>query len=254
MNNKVSVIMPLFNGAKTINETVKSLFDQTFSNWELIIVDDCSKDNSYEIACSIADQTPNKIKVFKTALNGGPAVARNIATNHATGRFITFLDCDDIWLPDKLEKQLTFITSNNYSIIYSNYEKISYNGERSNRIVKMPEVVNYKTILKSNAIPCLTAMYDTDKLGKLFQIEDRFYMSNEDYIMWVQTLRKGILAHKLDEVLAFYRLSEQSISKNKVRMASIRWYIYRDIVGLNIFNTFYYYICYLFIGINKFFK
>ncbi len=246
--------MPLFNGATTIHETVKSLLEQTFSNWELIIVDDCSTDNSYNIAIDIASLNSEKIKVFQTEKNGGPAIARNIATKNAIGRFITYLDSDDIWLPNKLEKQIDFITKNNYSIIYSNYEKISFNGERSDRIVKMPEVVNYNTILKSNAIPCLTAMYDVDKLGKLYQIEDRFYMSNEDYIMWVQTLSKGILAHKLDEVLAFYRLSEHSISKNKIRMASIRWYIYRDIVGLSIFNTLYYYICYLFIGINKYFK
>ena len=254
MNNLVSVIMPLYNGSKTIQVSVNSLLEQTYSNWELIIVDDCSTDNSYKIAREIASVNTEKIKVFQTEKNGGPAIARNIATRNATGRFITYLDSDDIWLSNKLEKQIDFITKYNYSIIYSNYEKISFKGERNGRVVKMPEVVNYNTILKSNAIPCLTAMYDVDKLGKLYQIEDRFYMSNEDYIMWIQTLKKGIIAYKLDEVLAFYRLSEHSISKNKIRMASIRWYIYRDIVGLSILNTLYYYICYLIIGINKYFK
>ena len=246
--------MPLFNGANTLEESVKSVLNQTYKNWELLIVDDCSSDTSYQLAKEIATSYPSKIKVLKTDANGGPAVARNIATKASVGQFITFLDCDDLWVPEKLVRQIEFITTNDYSIIYSNYEKITYKGERSNRIINMPDKVNYSTILKTNAIPCLTAMYDVNKLGKLYQIEDRFYISNEDYIMWVKTLSRGIVAYKINEVLAFYRLTEKSISRNKLKMATIRWHIYKYIIGLSSFKTLYYYICYITISLKKYLK
>lgn len=235
-NDLVSVIMPLYNGKLHINEAINSVINQNYVFWELLIINDCSTDESEKIVLEYC-KTHQNIKLLKTTVNSGPASARNIGIQMAKGKYIAFLDSDDIWLKDKLYKQVQFIESKNAEIVFSNYEKISHIGTRANRVVKLPEIVSYKEMLKINSIPCLTALYDTGKLGKLFQNNDRYYISYEDYIMWLSILKRGIVAYNTNDILALYRLSEKSISRNKFKMIKIRWNLYRKIEKLNYLNS-----------------
>ena len=246
--------MPVYNSQETLKGAVESVLNQTYSNWELLITDDCSSDNSVNIIDELRLGYSKKIKLFKTKKNSGPAAARNISIKNAIGELISFLDSDDIWMPEKLSKQVQFITENDYSVVFANYEKISFDGLRNNRVVKLPRIVDHCSILKSNSIPCLTAMYNINKIGKQYQLEDRKFVSTEDYIMWLGILKSGVTAYGMQEVLALYRLSKYSISKNKFQMAKIRWRIYISVERLSFAKAIYSYICYITIGFSKFLK
>jgi glycosyltransferase involved in cell wall biosynthesis len=247
----VSIIMPLYNGKLHIREAINSVLAQSYAQWELLIINDCSTDESEEIVFEYC-KTFQNIQLLKTEVNSGPAAARNIGIKIAKGKYISFLDSDDIWVKDKLQKQIEFIERKNAAIVFSNYEKISHFGIIENRVVKLPKQVSYKSMLKINSIPCLTAMYDTEKLGKLFQHTDRYYISYEDYIMWLFVLKKGVIAYNTNNNLAFYRLSDKSLSRNKFKMITIRWNLYRQIEKLSFWNSLYNMCNYIFLGFQKY--
>jgi glycosyltransferase involved in cell wall biosynthesis len=216
MIDLVSIIMPSYNTARFLQETIDSVLAQTYQNWELIIVDDCSTDDTASIVESIKD---DRIRFFQNETNSGAAVSRNRALREARGRWIAFLDSDDLWEPKKLEKQIFFMEENNCSFSYTNYLEIDEESRPLGRIVTGPKRIT-KTGMYSYCWPgCLTVMYDAEKLGML-QIED--IKKNNDYAMWLKLCKKADCL-LLDEVLASYRRREGSIS-NHSYIKLIRWH------------------------------
>lgn len=231
----VSIIMPSYNTGKFIKETINSVIAQTYSNWELIIVDDCSTDNTDEIVKSIND---NRIIYLKNETNSGAAISRNKALREAKGRWIAFLDSDDLWKNDKLEKQIKFMKENNCYFSYTNYIEIDENGNINGKRVTGPKKIT-KTGMFNYCWPgCLTVMYDANKIG-LIQIED--IKKNNDYAMWLKVCKKAD-CYLLSEDLAMYRKRSGSIS-NHSYMSLIKWHykLYREAEHQNIiyslFNT-----------------
>ena len=231
----VSIIMPSYNTGKFIKETINSVIAQTYSNWELIIVDDCSTDNTDEIVKSIND---NRIIYLKNETNSGAAISRNKALREAKGRWIAFLDSDDLWKNDKLEKQIKFMKENNCYFSYTNYIEIDENGNINGKRVTGPKKIT-KTGMFNYCWPgCLTVMYDANKIG-LIQIED--IKKNNHYAMWLKVCKKAD-CYLLSEDLAMYRKRSGSIS-NHSYMSLIKWHykLYREAEHQNIiyslFNT-----------------
>lgn len=214
--NLVSIIMPSYNTGKFIRKTINSVVNQTYKEWELIIVDDCSNDNTDEIVSSIKD---DRIKYLKNKVNSGAAITRNRALKEAKGKWIAFLDSDDLWKKEKLEKQINFMKENNYYFSYTNYIEVDENDNPNGKKVTGPKKIT-KTGMFNYCWPgCLTVMYDADKIG-LIQIED--IKKNNDYAMWLKICRKAD-CYLLDEDLAMYRKREGSIS-NHGYISLIKWH------------------------------
>lgn len=232
----VSIITPCYNSANFLADTIESVLAQTYSDWEMLIVDDCSTDGSYEIAESYAKKD-SRIKLLRTEKSSGsPVRPRNIAIENAKGRYIAFLDSDDLWLPGKLEAQMKiFAEHDDTAIAFSYYEKISETGERSERVIVSPSKVTYRQLLKGNVIGCLTGMYDTDKVGKI-ALE---YRGHEDCVMWLSILRKGFCARNTNDVQALYRVRNGSVSANKLKALTWQWQIYRDSEKLGLISSMY---------------
>lgn len=209
MNELVSVIMPSYNTADYISDSIKSVISQTYQNWELIIVDDCSTDNTDDIVSYFSD---NRIKYMKNKKNMGAAATRNRALREAKGEWIAFLDSDDLWLPNKLEKQINFMKDNGYVFSYHNYEKIDENNENLNVIVTGPKLITRKEMYNYCYPGCLTFMYNVKIIG-LLQIKN--ISKNNDYAMHLKLCKKAN-CYLLDENLAKYRIRKQSISHDKL--------------------------------------
>lgn len=216
MNDLVSVIMPSYNTDKFIKQSIESVIDQTYKNWELIIVDDCSTDNTDNVVASISD---DRIIYLKNKVNSGAAVSRNRALREAKGRWIAFLDSDDLWSSDKLEKQIKFMEDNDYHFSYTNYEEINEDGKLTGVMVTGPKKIT-KTGMYNYCWPgCLTVMYDAEKIGKI-QIAD--IKKNNDYAMWLKVIKKANCYH-YDKVLAQYRKRSGSIS-NHGYLKLVKWH------------------------------
>lgn len=233
----VSVITPAYNAEKFISETIESVLNQTFSHWEMIIVDDCSTDRTKEIVQRYVEKD-SRIKLIQLKENSGSAIARNTAMDHALGRYLAFLDSDDQWLPEKLEKQLKFMQDNDVAFSYTKYIRILEDGTDTNEISKAPQQLSYDDLMKQCVIGCLTVMLDRKKIGELRMVNIR---TRQDYAFWLAITRKGFLAHGLPEVLAKYRLVENSISRNKLKAAKQNWYVYRHIEKQNLFKSLWYF-------------
>lgn len=237
----VSIIMPCFNSSLTIRESIDSVLKQSFSKWELIIVDDCSADSSFLIVSEYA-KNDTRIKLFKTSKRSGAAIARNIAIKKAKGRFIAFLDSDDLWEKEKLQKQIDFMIKKDISFSYSDYYVLYPNGQK--KIYKVKDKVNYKKLLKNNLIGCLTAIYDTEKIGKIYMPVDA--LKREDFAAWLFILHNVKYAYKTKGVLATYRISSTSVSSRKIRMIKYQWNVYRKIENISIFKSSFLLIAYIF--------
>lgn len=217
MNDLVSIVMPSYNTAKYIADSIKSVQNQTYPNWELIIVDDCSTDDTDKIVESIQDQ---RIYYIKNEMNSGAAFSRNRALREARGRWIAFLDSDDLWSPQKIEKQIHFMKENGYAFSYTKYEEIDSDGNKKNVIVTGPKVITKTGMLNYCWPGCLTVMYDQKTIG-LIQIEN--IKKNNDYAMWLKVCKKAD-CYLLDEVLAEYRRGrKESISTNSY-VELIKWH------------------------------
>lgn len=231
-NGLVSIIMPSFNTASYIKESVQSVINQTYTNWELIIVDDCSTDNTDEILAQIED---NRIRYLKNERNSGAAVCRNKALREAKGQWIAFLDSDDLWMPQKLEKQIRFMEWNDYAFSYTNYEEIDIEGNKTGVKITGPRKIT-KTGMYNYCWPgCLTVMFDAMKVG-LIQIED--IKKNNDYAMWLKVCRKAN-CYLLDECLGQYRRGRVgSVSTQSIK-TMIGWHykLYKEAEGLGTFES-----------------
>lgn len=245
--NLVSIITPMYNSEKYIGITIESALNQTYKDWEMIIVDDCSSDNSPKIVKEYA-KNDERIKYIKTDSNKGVSNARNIALKMANGQFISFLDSDDIWDEDKLKKQVDFMKKNKCTISFTAYELIDENNEKLNKIINVPKIVDYNTLLKGNILGCLTVMIDKSKLD--FEIK-MSGVRHEDYVLWLSILKKGHIAYGINEVLAEYRKSITSLSGNKIKSAIWTWKIYRNIEQIPLYKCIYYFIHYGINGIKK---
>jgi teichuronic acid biosynthesis glycosyltransferase TuaG len=242
----ISVITPSHNCSAFISETIQSVLLQSFSDWEMIIVDDCSSDNSVEVIQPFVEQD-SRIKLIQLSENSGAAVARNSAIEAAQGRYIAFLDSDDLWLPNKLEKQLAFMQANDYPFSYGAYDKIDENGQVFGHI-GVPDRVFYSDLLKMCSIGCLTAMYDTAYFGKVYMPLIRM---RQDFGLWLRLLKKTDYAYGLNETLAQYRVRNDSISANKANAAKFIWRLYRDVEGLNLIKSSYYFSHYVVRGLLR---
>ncbi len=245
MSDLVSIITPCYNSSKYIDKTIESVINQTYQNWELIIIDDCSIDNSVMIIKEYCKKD-SRIKLLKLDRNVGPALARNEGIKQAKGKYIAFLDSDDIWLPPKLEKQIKFMLANDLAVTCSSYYTINENGKRLNmRIVK--ESLSYNDMLKSNQIGNLTGIYDCEKLGKIYMEN----VSHEDYTLWLKVMQKACNTKAIVEPLAEYRILKRSISSNKLKVLKWQWNIYRNFLKFNTIKSLFYFCHYIFHGINK---
>jgi len=212
----VSVVMPAYNASRTIASSIKSVQRQSYTNWELLVVDDCSTDDTMLIVKGLST-IDSRIKLISLDKNSGrPAYPRNKATKEALGEFIAFLDADDEWMPIKLKKQVSFMTRS----------KIA--GEEVGNL-NPPMVCSYNDLLAKNSVGCLTAMYDVRILGKqYFPI-----CGHEDYALWLEILRKGYSVHGLQESLSLYRLTPGSISSSKFKLLGFFWNIYKNKEGFS---------------------
>jgi teichuronic acid biosynthesis glycosyltransferase TuaG len=224
----VSVVMPAYNASHTIARSIKSVQRQLYTNWELLVVDDCSTDDTVLIVKDLAT-IDSRIRLISLAKNSGrPAYPRNLAIKEAAGEFISFLDADDEWLPIKLRKQVSFMVRSKVAFSCSGYNVISLAGEEIGSF-NPPMVCSYYDLLANNSVGCLTAMYDVRILGKqYFPI-----CGHEDYALWLVILRKGYSVYGLQEPLSLYRLTPGSISSSKIKLWQFFWNIYKNQEGFS---------------------
>lgn len=235
----LSIITPLYNSENYIEETIKSVQSQTYTDWEMIIIDDCSSDNGVRIVENYM-KSDEKIKLIQLKENSGGAIARNTGIKEAKGEYIAFLDSDDLWHQEKLEKQIKFMEDNKFYFTYTWYEKISEKGELLNSIVKSKSKVDYKELLKSNQIGCLTAIYNQEKFGKIYMPNIK---KRQDYAMWLEILKKIDYGYCLEENLGFYRVRENSVSSNKLDLIKYNFNLFYKIQKLSLFKSIHYLGC-----------
>lgn len=221
MNDLVSIIMPSYNTAGYISETIESVLAQTYANWELIIVDDCSTDNTDEVVKPFL--TDKRIKYLKNEKNSGAAVSRNYALREANGKWIAFLDSDDLWLPEKLEKQIAFMEKNEYKFTYTDY-KIKLNGKWLPYIFTGPNIVDKRKMYDYCYFSTITVVYDRDFVG-LIQIAP--LKKNNDYAMWLKIIKK-VDCYRLPECLSCYIKHDNSISSgSKIKLIKHHYIMFR---------------------------
>ena len=232
-SNKVSIITPYYNSKQYFDATFKSVLSQTYQDWEWIIVDDCSTDDSFSYIKELTKNEP-RIIVLQASKNGGSAAARNIGLRHVSGRYITFLDSDDLLDPNYLESQVNFINDNG-PLISAGYRR---QAEHTCTDFYVPEETNYKKALKGNPLSCLTTMYDRSVIGDLFF--DESYDRHEDYIFWLTILKRGIVAKGNQNVLATYVIHSNSKNSNKSKLVKAMYRVYHESQGFNWLKSWIY--------------
>lgn len=244
----ISIVIPVYNAEKYIDETIKSIIDQTYQNWELLLVDDCSKDKSKEIISKYT-KIDHRIRYYLQEKNGGPALARNRGIAEAKGEFICFLDADDLWVKDKLEIQYKFMKDNKYAFSFTGYEFANGEGIPNGKRVIVPEKISYKQALKNTTISTCGVMFNMNILTK----ED-IYMPNvksEDTACWWKVLKKVEFAYGIPKVMFYYRRNSGTLSANKFEAIKRIWYLYRKVEKINIISSTYYFICYMFNAVKR---
>jgi len=222
-NGLVSIITPAYNAESTIEETIKSVIAQTYKSWEMIIVDDCSVDKTADIVKKYSEKD-QRIELIELGINHGVANARNVAIKKAKGRYMAFLDSNDLWTPNKLLKQIDFMREKAHCFSYTAYEIIDKDGRELNKIVPASLQQKYKNLLKQNAIGCLTVMIDAKEIANI----EMPLIKHEDFALWLTILNKGYVAYGLNENLAKYRKLDDSLSFNKFKTVGWVWRIYRE--------------------------
>ncbi len=247
MTKLVSIITPSYKSERFISQTIESVLAQTYQNWEMIIVDDMSPDNSNDIIEQYI-QKDTRIKLIKLDKNSGPAVARNRAIKEAKGRYIAFLDADDLWHKDKLEKQIKFMNDNDLSFTYSSYDLIDEDNSNLGRFITKDEIT-YHSMLRTCSVGCLTAIYDTMKLDKVYMPD---ILKRQDYGTWLKILKNIKSTKGISEPLATYRILNNSVSSNKFKASIYQWKIYREVEKLSLAKSMYYFVQYAYYGLRKY--
>lgn len=235
----ISIIIPVYNAEKFLDETINTVLNQTYKNFELILVNDGSKDKSVDVIKKYNDK---RIKLIDNKNNKGAALSRNDGIRKAKGRYICFLDADDLWNKEKLEKQINFMKEKECAFSFTGYEFANENGIPNGKKVYIPKKLNYKSALKNTTISTITVMIDTKKMDK-----DLIYMNNvksEDTATWWNILKNGYEAFGLNEILSFYRRSEGTLSSNKIEAIKRIWNLYRNVFKLGFFYSLYNFVFY----------
>lgn len=227
---EVSVVMPVYNGKEFLLEAIESIQAQTFKNWELIVVDDGSTDGTGELVSDV-QKSDWRIRYHRFDDNyGRPARARTKGLELARGRFIAFLDADDLWLPQKLERQLAFMKSTGAPVSFHQYRRFCHEARQPGRIIDIPDVLDYEELLKQNVIGCLTAMVDRSQTGPI----ETWLGQRDDFVMWLKLLKRGFKGCGLKEDLARYRVGRSRMSSNKLKAAVRTWSVYREAESLSL--------------------
>ena len=246
-NNLVSIITPSYNSSKFIEECINSVTSQTYKDWEMIIVDDCSTDDSIQVITKYAKKN-NRIKVILLKENVGAAEARNIAIKESKGKYIAFLDSDDLWKKKKLEKQLKFMSKNDVAFSFTSYQPISENGVEKYSKIVVPKEIDYHSYLKNTIIGCLTVIIDREKTGDFYMPNIR---SSHDMALWLLIMKRGFTAYGLNENLAYYRIVSTSNTSKKWKAAKEVWGVYRKVEKLNLLYSTICFVSYVYNAIKK---
>lgn len=245
----VSIIIPVYNASHFLEETINSIQEQTYSNWEAIFIDDCSSDNSYDIIKKYQKED-KRIKLIKNKTNSGAAISRNNGISKAKGDYLCFLDADDKWHPKKIANQIKFMQKLNCEFSFTGYQFADEKCNPNGKIVSMPDKINYQQALKNTTIWTSTVMFDMGKLTK-----DDIYMPNikrgQDTATWWKVLKKIEYAYGLNEVLSYYRRTNNSLSANKLTALKRTWNLYRNVEHLNILSSFYNFCWYCFNAVRR---
>ena len=245
--NLVSIVMPTYNCGEYIGKTIQSVLAQTYEDWELLIVDDRSTDNTQKVVDKFATQD-SRIRYIELEKNSGAAVARNRGIKEARGNYIAFLDSDDLWKKDKLEKQVRFMQEHQYAFTFTSYDLIDEAGNKLNKCVEAPEKIDYGTLLYDSPIFTSTVLYDQRKLTDVSMPQ---LANGEDMAAWLKMLKKVPYAYGIQECLVSYRKRKQSLSSGVVTKLRRRWEIYRESEELPFINAGVLYIKYLFCVVRK---
>lgn len=244
----VSIVTPVFNASEFIEETILSVINQSYHHWEYWLINDCSEDNSAEIIKKYENQD-DRIHLINLKENSGAAVARNEGIRLSKGKYIAFIDSDDVWHPDKLCRQTIFMEENHYVFTYTNIALISENGELIKDHIDLPLMLNYSGLLKNTAIACSSVMIDIETIGK-FQMP--LVRKGQDTATWLMLMReKDICAHGMPQVLNYYRQVSNSISSNKLRAVKRTWNTYYRLEKLPLLKAVYYFSHYVWNAIKR---
>lgn len=243
----VSIIMAAYNSERTIREAINSVLQQTYENWELIVIDDCSQDGTCFIVQEIANKNP-RVRLVKNSVNKGVSYSRKYAAEKAKGQWLAVLDSDDMWDSKKLEKQIELQAKTDAELLYTGSTFIDTNGKSIDWYLHAPKTMIYKQLLKQNLISNSSALVKKELYLRFYASGDKMH---EDFATWLKILKTGLVAYGVDEPLLIYRLDKSSKSGNKVVAAKMNWNTYRY-VGLNIFQSFYYEVWYVIKGLLKY--
>ena len=243
----ISVITPVYNAEKFLPDTVRSIMNQTYQNWELILVNDCSKDNSQELILDFCKQD-NRIKYVNLEKNMGEGGARDAGMDVAEGRYVAFVDSDDMWKPEKLQIQYDFMKKNNLGFTFTSYELVSETGKKFNHKIKAPKEMTYKKLLKNTIIGCSTTMLDRSIVGDFRMPVSRLFV---DHPTWFKLLKEGHKAYGIDIVLTEYRIVKTSLSYNKIKELKRKWKMYRITEGFGFWKSLYYFCWNVFNAVKK---
>lgn len=231
---EVSIITPCYNSSRFLGETINAVMNQTFTDWEWLITDDCSTDHSVEIIQNINDP---RIKLTVAKKNGGAGHARNISLRNAEGRFITFLDADDFWEPNFLEEMVYFMKKENTELAYSTYARCDENLVPQLEDFKADRDVNFNNMLKTCRLSLLSSMYDSQRVGKEYFPEGS---KREDHVMWLNLLKKITVGKPLKKTMAKYRMHATSVSRKKKNIIKDQYLVYRNFMKFSILKSLYY--------------
>lgn len=235
-SDRVSIITPAYKAASYVEETIRSVKAQTHRNWEMLIADDCSPDSTREVVSNWAANDP-RIRLIQLEKNGGPAAARNGALAQATGRWIAFLDSDDLWLPTKLERSIAAARESGAGLVFTGFRRISADSRSVGTYIAVPPRLTYRQLLGNTAIATSTVLLDRNQTGDI-RMRKTYY---DDFDCWLQLLKRGVEAVGINEDLMRYRVVQQSVSRNKKRSAMHVWRAYRDLEGLDPISASWYF-------------
>ena len=240
MNELISIIVPVYNVEKFIRETMDSVMAQTCAHWELLLVEDGSSDGSVDAITDYMEAKKDpRIRLIRQPFNQGAAKARNRGLQEAAGRYIAYLDSDDLWVPEKLERELAFMKEKDAAFAFTGYEFADENGMGTGKVVRVPETLTFKQALSNTTIFTTTVMFDTEKIPK--ELLKMPVIKSEDTALWWKVLKQGYTAYGLDENLVKYRRAGRSLSSNKLEAVRRIWNLYRRVAGLGVIESAWYF-------------
>lgn len=247
IDNLISIITPAYRAELFILKTIESVINQTYKNWEMLIADDCSPDNTTGVIL-LAAVNDSRIRLIRCERNGGPAAARNAALKQARGRWVAFLDSDDLWMPTKLQETLEFAKRKNSALTFTGFRRISSDSRFIGHFVDIPDKLNYRQLLQNTAIATSTVLIDRNLVGEV-SMQSVYY---DDFVCWLGILKRNFTAYGLRKDLMLYRVLLGSVSRNKYRSALQVWRIYRDIEKLSVIRSVWSFLGYLIRALVKY--